>query len=261
MFATEAGLRCPGRGFSDKLDGNRSPEAVTMSTIDRPTPATLPPLEAGQRLDRATFHARYEAMPPDTRAELIGGVVHMPSPLRDGHGTHSGISMTWLNLYRRRVPGLRAGENTSILLDENSEVQPDAHLRILEEYGGQSHVNEDDYIIGAPELVVEVGWSSRKTDLGEKFEDYRRTGVLEYVFVGLKPDEVRWFVRRGDQLVPLAPGDDGIFRSEIFAGLWLDPRALYADDIDALFTIVERGKATPEHAAFVAQMDARRRAP
>lgn len=46
-----------------------------MSTTER---RTLPPLVAGQRLDRATFHERYEAMPPDTWAELMGG----PSPCR-----------------------------------------------------------------------------------------------------------------------------------------------------------------------------------
>ena len=60
-----------------------------MSTVERPAKRrTLPPLEAGQHLDQPTFHERYEAMPPDTRAELVGGVVYMPSPLRDDHGEH-----------------------------------------------------------------------------------------------------------------------------------------------------------------------------
>ena len=55
-----------------------------MSTASRPA-ATFPPLIAEQRLDRATFHERYCAMPPGVRAELINGVVHMPSPV--GRGT------------------------------------------------------------------------------------------------------------------------------------------------------------------------------
>ena len=42
----------------------------------------LPPLVAGQHLDQPTFHERYEAMPPETWAELVGGVVYMPSPVR-----------------------------------------------------------------------------------------------------------------------------------------------------------------------------------
>lgn len=37
-------------------------------------PKGPPPLENGDRLDQKTFHQRYEATPPDVRAELIGGV-------------------------------------------------------------------------------------------------------------------------------------------------------------------------------------------
>src|SRR4051812_18396877 len=128
-----------------------------MSTIH---PPKSPPLVAGQRLDRATFHERYEAMPPEVRAELIGGVVHMPSPLRASHGYHDSLVATWLTLYRRVTPGLKAANNASVLLDDQGEPQPDVLLRILAEYGGQSHL-ADDYIVGAPELVVEVALSSR----------------------------------------------------------------------------------------------------
>src|SRR4051794_28853215 len=132
-------------------------EPMPMSTIDRPK---SPPLEAGQRLDRATFHARYEAMPPETRAELIGGVVHMPSPLKESHGEHDSRITYWLMHYRRSTPGLKAPSNASVLLDDRGEPQPDILLRILPEYGGQSR-DEDGYIGGAPELIVEVALSSR----------------------------------------------------------------------------------------------------
>src|SRR3954453_7352644 len=99
-----------------------------MSTVDR---TKSPPLEAGQRLDRATFHARYEAMPPDTRAELIGGVVYMPSPLSVNHGNFDSLVTTWLTLYRRATPGVEAPSNASVQLDEQGEPQPDVLLRIL----------------------------------------------------------------------------------------------------------------------------------
>src|SRR3954453_2176792 len=106
-----------------------------MSTVDR---TKSPPLEAGQRLDRATFHARYEAMPPGTRAELIGGVVYMPSPLSLSHGNFDGLVTPWLPLYRRATPGVQAASNASVLLDDLGEPQPDNLLRILPEFGGQS---------------------------------------------------------------------------------------------------------------------------
>jgi Uma2 family endonuclease len=227
-----------------------------MSTIDRERIRVVPPLIAGERLDRATFHERYEAMPPETRAELIGGVVVMMSPLRNDHADTTSCLAGWLFNYRCGKPGLRSPDKATVLLDDESEPQPDQQLRIRPEYGGQTHL-EGGYIAGPPELVVEVARSSRKHDLGPKFADYERAGVLEYVVVTLDPDEVHWFVRRGDRFVPHLPGDDGVYRSEVFPGLWLNPKTLFADDADALLTTLDRGKATPEHAAFAAALAAR----
>ena len=42
----------------------------------------LPPLENGDRLTRDEFERRYEAMPHLKKAELIEGVVYVPSPVR-----------------------------------------------------------------------------------------------------------------------------------------------------------------------------------
>ena len=227
-----------------------------MSTIDRERSRVIPPLVDGERLDRRTFHERYEAMPPETRAELIGRVVVMMSPLGSEHGSHSRLLAGWLLLYQRGKPGLTGSDNATTFLDEDAEPQPDLQLRIRPEFGGQTRI-EDGYIAGAPELVVEVARSSRETDLGPKFVDYERAGVLEYLVVTIDPHEVHWFVRRDDRLVPLLPGPDGIFRSEVFPGLWLDPKALFAEDVDGLLTVLERGKATPEHAAFATALAAR----
>jgi Uma2 family endonuclease len=130
-------------------------------------------------------------------------------------------------------------------------------LRIHPTCGGQSR-DKGEYLGGAPELIVEVASSSRKIDLGPKFEDYQRAGVREYVVVGIDPEEVFWFVRRDVRLVPLPPGPDGVFRSEVFPGLWLDPGALFADDIDRLIATLDQGLAAPEHADFVALLAARR---
>src|SRR3954471_10640045 len=99
-----------------------------MSTIN---PPKSPPLESGQRLDRATFHARYEAMPPETRAELIGGVVYMPSPLSLDHGRRDSRITYWLGHSGGSTWGVEARSNASVLLDERAEPQPDVLLRIV----------------------------------------------------------------------------------------------------------------------------------
>ncbi len=213
----------------------------------------LPPLVAGQRLDQPTFHARYEAMPPETWAELVGGIVYMPSPLRNEHGAPDDSVSYWLGRYKRFTTGLVSGKNVTTILGEWGEVQPDGQLRIPEELGGRARIVEG-YVIDAPELVVEIARSSRAYDLGAKKQDYERAGVAEYVVVELDPDEIHWFIRRGDRFDDLEPGPDGIYRSEVFPGLWLDPRALFSDDLQRVDEVMALGVATPEHAAFVARL-------
>jgi hypothetical protein len=150
-----------------------------MSTIDRDRTATIPPLVDGERLDRATFHARYEAMPPETRAELIGGVVVMASPVGPGHADYVFAVTTWAGHYTRGVPGLQGGCDATHMLDDLAEVQPDLSLRILPEFGGQTWI-ERGYIAGAPELAIEVAHSSKGKDPGgpvRRLPPYRRPRI------------------------------------------------------------------------------------
>ena len=228
-----------------------------MSTVEHPEPRTLPPLAHGQRMDQSTFHERYAAMGEGKWFELVGGVVHMVYPAYESHGLGDSNLISWLCHYRRFTTGVRVVNNVSTILGDDCEVQPDSQLRILEEYGGKARV-EGGYIVGPPELVVEVGRSSWSHDLGAKKADYERAGVAEYLIDGGKPRQVRWFRLREGRYIELAPGEDGIYRSEIFPGLWLDSRALLADDLDALFAALARGLAAPEHAAFVARLAARK---
>lgn len=217
---------------------------------------TLPPLENGERLDQKTFHARYEAMPEGTRAELIGGIVYMPSPLKLPHGRmHSRVSH-WLANYEDTTPGVEAYDNVTAILGEESEPQPDVCLIIAPEKGGQMRVNKDEYLEGAPELIAEVASSSEFFDLHAKKDDYERAGVGEYIVVALRQNRVFWFISRNGQFEELALGADGIYRSEVFPGLWLDPAALLRRDGARLREVLQQGLATPEHAAFVARLAA-----
>jgi Uma2 family endonuclease len=221
-----------------------------MSTAKLPA---ISPLIAGQRLTQAVFHERYEAMPPGVRAELIGGVVFMSSPVGKRHYITTANAVGWLWTYRKRTPGIELGDNGSTALDDLGEVQPDAFLRLLPDRGGQTH-DHGKMIKGAPELVIEVADSSRAIDLGPKLADYERAGALEYIVFALDPDEVFWHERQGGRLVRIPPDPEGIYRSAVFPGLWLDPSALIADDCPAMVATLERGLATEEHAAFVAKL-------
>ncbi len=229
-----------------------------MSSIERSVQTvTLAPLVEGQRLDQATFHERYEQMPAGTRAELINGVVYMPSPLGPEHGRAAVPAIVWLSYYQENTPGVDVLDNASTVLDVRREPQPDVQLRILPEYGGRTRADRR-FVRGVPELIVEVSHTTRYTDLGPKFDDYERVGVLEYVVRALDPDDVLWFSLREGRLVALPPGSDGIFRSESFPGLCLDPQALIEGNTRRLREILARGLATTEHSAFVERLSAAR---
>lgn len=222
---------------------------------DKMPDAKLPPLENGDRLSRTEFERRYGAMPHLKKAELIEGIVYMPSPVRlTQHGEPHSYLMGWLVVYKASTPGLRVGDNSTVRLDLDNEPQPDASLLIDPEHGGQTRLSEDDYIEGAPELVLEVASSSVSYDLHTKLNVYRRNGVKEYVVWRVLDETIDWFVLRQGEYERLAPGDDGILRSEVFAGLWLDPAALVRHDLATVLAIVQQGVTSPEHAAFVAAL-------
>src|SRR5947209_10401644 len=122
-----------------------------------------PPLEPGDRLTREEFERRYDAMPRLKKAELIEGVVYMPSPVR--HHRHSRPQfrlITWLGTYEAATPGVQGGDNGTARLDLDNEPQPDAYLFVDPDCGGQARISADDYVELAPEQVGEVAASSAK---------------------------------------------------------------------------------------------------
>jgi Uma2 family endonuclease len=218
-------------------------------------PAAVPALENGDRLSRAEFERRYDAMPHLKKAELIEGEVFVGSPVRyKQHGKPHGQLMTWIGTYTAETPGVGAADNSTIRLDLDNEPQPDVFLMIEPEYGGQARIGEDDYVQAAPELVAEVAASSASFDLGRKLHVYRRNGVREYIVWRVLDRAVDWFVLRDRGYEPLTPGPDGLLRSEAFAGLWLDPAALVRGDQSAVLAVARQGVGSPEHAAFAARL-------
>ncbi len=213
------------------------------------------PLENGDRLTRAEFERRYETMPHLKKAELIEGVVYVPSPVRyTQHGAPHSHIVTWLGTYAAATPGVGGADNTTVRLDLDNEPQPDALLIVLPEHGGQSRIDEDGYIAGAPEFVAEVTASSASYDLHAKLNAYRRNGVHEYLVWRVLEQAIDWFVLRDGQYERQSPGGDGFLRSAVFPGLWLDPAALVRGDLATVLAVVQQGMASPEHAALLTRL-------
>ena len=217
------------------------------------------PLENGDRLTRNEFERRYAAMPHLQKAELIEGVVYVASPLRyKSHGQPHSDMMTWLGVYRAATPGVEVADNTTVRLDLDNEPQPDALLRIDEACGGQSRISEDDYVEGAPELIVEIAASSASFDLHDKLRVYRRNGVKEYIVWQIAEQKVSWFSLQAGDYITLVADDSGVIRSRIFPGLDLPVVPLLAGDLATVLAQVQKSIATETHKVFVEQLAPRR---
>ena len=218
-------------------------------------PAAIPPLANGDHLDRLEFERRYNAMPEVNKAELIEGVVYMPSPVRYGHHSNPHFNLiTWLGMYATATPGIAGGDNGSLRLDMENEPQPDAFLIVLPSHGGKVVLDDDDYISGGPELVAEVSASSVSIDLNGKRRAYCRNGILEYVVWRVEDEEIDWFLLRDGEYHRLPRDAAGIYRSEVLPGLWLESAALVNGDLLTVSRVVQQGLASPEHGAFVARL-------
>ena len=232
-------------------------DVATERAHEQPA-ARVPILENGDHLSRAEFERRYDARPELKKAELIEGVVYVPSPVRiDVHGKPHGLIMGWLAIYTAGTPGVELADNATVRLDLDNEPQPDALLRLDPAAGGRSRTSEDGYVEGPPELLVEVAASSASIDRHAKLRVYQRDGVEEYLIWQVLDGRLEWFVLREGVYEPLAPDERGVVHSRLFTGLRLAVPALLEGDLAAVLAEQQAALGMPEHQAFVAALAAR----
>lgn len=135
-----------------------------------------------------------------------------------------------------RHEGVRVGDNATVRLDRDNEAQPDAFMF---REGGRAVQTPDDYLEGAPDLVVEVAASSASHDLNAKMHVYRRNGVREYIVWQIYEERIDWFRLNADGVYePVAPESDGTIESDVFPGLRLNVPALMRGDLAAVIAAV-----------------------
>ncbi len=199
--------------------------SVTGKATHRPLP-----LENGECLHSREFLLRYGHMPQVKKAELVEGIVYMGSPVSTNHAIPDGVIHGWLALYVARNSSVQFLPNATVILDAENTVQPDALLRRLPEQGGFTRVNEDGYLTGPPELIVEITVSSAAIDLRDKRRAYCRNRVLEYLVWIVTEGRVEWFVLEDDEYVVQQPDAQGFLHSRVFSGLRLPVADLLACD-------------------------------
>lgn len=215
----------------------------------------IPPLENGDRLTRLEFERRYEAIPQVKKAELVEGIVYMASPLRfESHGKPHSAIMTWLGTYWAATPGTLLGDNTTVRLDEDNECQPDAVLFLPPTAGGKATVTEDDYLQGAPELIVEIAASTASYDFHIKRRVYERQGVQEYIVWRVYDKQIDWFWLQEERYVKVPPDEQGLIASQVFPGLILAVSALLAGEYARVLAELQKGLQSPEHQNFAERL-------
>jgi Putative restriction endonuclease len=137
------------------------------------------------------------------------------------------------------VPTLEPGDHLTRIEFER-RYQASAHLYAP---GRGARVDDDGYVAGAPELVVEVAHTSASYDLHAKKRAYQRNGVGTYLVHVVQERELRWFELVDGQYVLRTPASDGILRSSAFPGLWLDVPAAVRGDVAAVLEVLARGIA------------------
>lgn len=223
--------------------------------VDLALKQRIPFLENGDRLTRYEFERRYQAMSRHQKAELIEGVVYLASPLRfESHAEPHGHTITWLGVYEASTPGVRLGIEPTVRLDSDNEPQPDGVLLITPTAKGQSRLGDDDYIEGAPELVVEIAASSAAIDLYDKKKVYCRNGVKEYIIWQIFENKLDWFRLQQGEYVSLKVDADGIIKSQVFPGLWLSMPDLLAGNMQQVLAVLQLGLNSPEHQLFVQEL-------
>jgi Uma2 family endonuclease len=208
----------------------------------------IPPLENGDRLSRDEFERRYAAMPHLKKAELVEGVVYVPAALRfRSHGQPHADLIIWLGMYKIVTPRVELGDNPTVRLDLDNEPQPDAVLLID---GGSARISSDDYIEGAPELVVEIAASSAAYDLYDKKRAYRRNGVREYLVWRVYDKQLDWFSLEAGEYIKLEPDNDGIIRSQVYPGLWLATSQLLSGKMNEVLAVLQQGLNSAAYQEF-----------
>jgi Uma2 family endonuclease len=153
------------------------------------------------------------------------------------------------------------GGNGTVKLDLDNVPQPDVALRLVEECGGASRLDVKGYLVGPPEMVVEIAASSSSIDLHDKLRAYRRNGVKEYLVWRTTEDAFDWFVLAEGNYERQAPDRKGLCYSVTFPGLVLNVPALIERKGSAVLATLNAALKSKAHRAFIADLASRRIAP
>lgn len=183
----------------------------------------------------------------------------MNPPISAGaHGIPHGQIIVWLGHYALATLGVEIVSESSVHFGPDDLPQPDALLRIKDQFGGTSRMVRRE-LHGVPELIIEVAASSASYDLFIKKQRYAEHGVKEYLVWVVLERRFVWFALDSGNYVELPQARNGVIKSNIFPGLWLDTKGMLADNWPKILGTLRQGMETPEYVEFAAKLKSLRR--
>jgi hypothetical protein len=206
-------------------------------------PKTYKPvwMENGDRLNSLEFKHAWAANPWFEFAELLQGQVYVNSTTRENfHTRQLNFAAELLTDFAKGIRGVEVHRLHSFLLDENNVPQADLAVRTIRS--------------DRPEFILEIVSNQAARELHEKLEVYQVFRIPEYIVWQTEDNQLNCYRLNGSDYDSIQ-SDDGIFRSHVLPGLHLDVNAILSQHILASFHAMNEGKSSPEHVAFVEQLN------
>jgi Uma2 family endonuclease len=180
-------------------------------------------------VERMTAEEFFRGAPEDRKAELIDGVMIMPSPPFDPHERLQNFLLTLLRVYVEELElGEVRGSRTPVELGIDQVPEPDV-LFVAKQ---RAHIIQNKGILGAPDLVIEIlSAGTAHRDRGRKFRAYERAGVGELWLIDpYGPTGTKFYHLRNGRFSLVRPDKNGILRSAVVSGFWINVNWLWPDE-------------------------------
>lgn len=210
-----------------------------------------------QRL-KMTYQEFLEWADEDTHAEWVNGEVIVFMPPKNIHQRLLNFLTTVLNNFTQffGLGELRFAP-FEVKLAADISREPDVIFIARENLPRLSEHRVD----GPPDLIVEiVSDDSLSRDRVDKFDEYEDAGVPEYWIIDNRPRRRRaefYQMDENGRYQPVPVGKDGLYRSKVIPGFWLNVNWLWAEPPpDPFLTFAEIAGLPPEVVAQLRELKA-----
>ncbi len=187
----------------------------------------LPKVAPGDRMTDDEF---FQFAPEDRKAELIGGILVMPSPAYLPHEDRQGFLITVLRAFvRHQRLGIVLGSHTAVHLQNGETYEPDGLFVSAE----RASIVRREGVFGAPDLVIELlSPGTANYDWGIKRRVYAQSGVRELWLIDPNGLDGSAFFQRDESGLKEVSIQDNVLQSLAVPGFYLRADWLWPESGD-----------------------------